>query len=270
MGFTSHFRRLDACQRVSHFLRNDALCYKLEQERLHTPSCTEGFVPLRYHAIGPRRRPRSVLMNAAANPSFALNYHDDVSGAAYVRRHCGDRVATAFGCFAAPANRADLFRFCALYAEGGVYLDADLISLVPLQRIVSPCAGASVGRDVPQKNLPGVQMKAIGGAPRHPLFQCMIDRIVSNVARRSVPPLPLLVSGPSLLSECYRNHSSGAVTTYIDARESYWPYSGLRTRDELLAYEVPNEERHYLYRDASYYLDAYLHNGIYTPGCTLR
>ena len=98
----------------------------------------------------------------------------------------------------------------------------------------------------------------------------MIDRIVSNVARRSVPPLPLLVSGSSLLSQCYRNHSSGTVTTYIDARESYWPYSGLRTRDELFAYEVPNEERHYLYRDASYYLDAYLHNGIYRPGCALR
>ena len=46
--------------------------------------------------------------------------------------------------------RADIFRFCALYADGGVYLDADLELMVPLDDTHSPCSHVTIGHDYPQ------------------------------------------------------------------------------------------------------------------------
>ena len=159
MGLSPRFRSDDACSRVSYQLRKDSMCFELEQAPLND-TCSSfseqtTILPRLYHAIGPRTRPKAVSMNAVANPSYRLNYHDDDSAPAYLRKHCGVQVAEAFRCFVAPANRADLFRFCALYAQGGVYLDADLILTAPMERLVLPCAQASVGRDIPQRGLPG-------------------------------------------------------------------------------------------------------------------
>ena len=113
-------------------------------------------------------------------------------------------------------------------------------------------------------------MKAIGGVPRHPLFHCMINRILQNVLARRHPALPLQVSGPTLLAECYANHSKGVIMTHLDTRHAYWPYTGLRTRDELLAYEMPHSSRHFRYEDPSYYHGLFIRGAVYTSDCPFR
>ena len=73
-------------------------------------------------------------------------------------------LAEAYRCLTPPAYRADLFRFCALSAQGGVYVDGDLLLLVPLDQTYSPCSAMSVGHDYPQARLPRAPLPLLHAA----------------------------------------------------------------------------------------------------------
>ena len=86
--------------------------------------------------------------------------------------------------------RADLFRFCAIWADGGIYLDADLEAVVPFSSMYKPCAHISVGLDTPTgrfHNLEQKQMKILAGAKGTLVGRCMIDSIIERVKTRWTP-----------------------------------------------------------------------------------
>lgn len=230
-----------ACHRVVGFAGNTLECHKYERSPLSGVDCTNQTprVPLVYHAVGrDGTPPYSVRSNAAANPAYRLHYLNDTAAAHFVRR-CGDLVHEAYKCFRAPAFRGDIFRFCALYIEGGVYLDTDLFLLTEMRSIYSPCANVSMGHDFPWHGTPGKQMKILAAAPRMPIFKCMLDSIVQNVRSR-ISSSPLSITGPALLIKCYKKHPEDVAFTYIDTRGANWPYSGMRAGRHILAYEKPS------------------------------
>ena len=227
-------------------------------------------VPRIYHAIGGRSMDFTVRQILDGNPEYRANYHDDDTAVTYLRDKCGATVSDAFRCLDASAYRADLFRFCALFAEGGVYLDADLVPLYPLSQLHLPCRNMSFGHDQPQNGLPGVQMKLLSAVPHHPVARCMIDRIVDHVAWRYVPRSSLYVSGPALLSECVKNHTGNdTYFTHLDSRGAAWPYTGIRTAERLLAFERPKEKRHWMNKDEDYYGAKHGKRSVYTEDCAV-
>lgn len=274
---------VDPCKRVD-IDRNDAsYCNPYERLPLIIPNCTRRstIVPRIYHAIsGGKAPPHIVMMNAAANPSYRLNYLDDRAAVDYIHSKCGQTVGRAYACINAPAYRADLFRYCALYAEGGVYMDTDIVALHPLPELYSPCSEATVGHDMPAPSAPGLQMKLLAGAPMSALFRCMVDAIVHNVRTRFIPTEEegsLSVSGPSLLYKCYRklqllNLSHRIAINHIDTRGAAWPYTGLRTNKDILAYERPNTRRHIHAApgdDKNDYGTLHRAGAIYTANCDI-
>ena len=126
------------------------------RSRAHAPSTrTLALRPGSFEDVGgSAERPSNVAMNAAVHlDGFVVNYHDDESAFEYVTKHCGREAGQAYRCLLAPAFRADLFRFCALSADGGVYLDTDLVLLKPIASVVDMCdAGATIGRDISTSN----------------------------------------------------------------------------------------------------------------------
>ena len=212
------------------------------------------------------------------NPLFQRHHVDDKSAFVFIRRNCGTEVAKAFSCIRPPAFRADLYRFCALYAVGGVYLDDDILPLQPLREIYSPCSSFSLGYDQAQgildmKNI-GMQMKILASAPGHELSKCMIKNIVENVRyRRQFKKHTFAFSGPQLLRKCYESHSNDVTITYMDTRGADWPYAGLRAGTNILAYEIPSASRHFeevVDRDrTNEYNDMVNSHDIYTASCEL-
>ena len=285
-----------ACKRVYADMSNEYLCLQYEQLPLHVVANEDveyKRVPDILHVISSTKSPPYIVNSTSrANPSYSLNYHNDDSAREYIHRHCGREVQQAFVCLEAPAYRADLFRFCALYAQGGVYLDADLIPAVPLREIYLADMNATFGHDWPQDGVnAGVQMKIVAGVPKNEIFKCMMDRIVQHVKWRYIPESALYVSGPSLLRECVYNYSllhgprkapklapGGALSfiynaniayTYLDTRNAIWPFTGMRTRQKLLTYEKPNEERHWRKADRADYGALHASKHIYSATCEL-
>jgi len=199
----------------------------------------------------------------AYNPDWAHHHYSDAEAFDFVQEHCGEEVAQAYDCLAPPAYRADLFRFCALYTKGGLYLDSDILPLVKLEELYDPCAIATIGHDWPQGK-PQKQMKILAGQQGAPIFLCMIQKIVGNVRSRLYPENPLALTGPMVLHECYADNQDGVSVTYRDTRDAAYPHSGMRGTDgALVAFEVPHHDGH------NYKIDFDLHE-VYRPTCGLH
>ena len=251
-------------------------CKSYEDARLIVPDCSlrEKNIPRVLHSIGKKGIPFTLSMVIAANPSYTLKRHDDTSAEIYIRKHCGEEVSKAFSCLLAPSFRADLFRFCALYADGGVYLDEDIIPMKPLNEIISECSRATVGHDFPANGQPAKQMKILSAAPKSELMKCAMDTIVDNVRKMAIPDSPLALTGPLLLQECYDRTPEDVAITYIDTRNAVWPYSGMRAGTDILAYEFPDSPKHFCLgnacNDKRDYAALYKEGNVYRESCALH
>ena len=76
-----------------------------------------------------------------ANPDHAITLFDDGSALAFLSARAAPEVARAYRRARYPTTRADLFRLAWLFAEGGIYADADDRCLRPLSRILPAGAG---------------------------------------------------------------------------------------------------------------------------------
>ena len=271
---------LSSCSRVLPTLNDHNFCSNYEKLPLDYPeSCEAGKkskVPKIYHVIyGTNDPPFIVQSNTAANPQYRVNYQNDESAETYIRKHCGEHVAEAYNCFVPTAYRADIFRFCALYAEGGLYMDADMVPVGPFETLYSNCSGFSLGHDFPWGGIEGKQMKILASEPKHGITLCMLESIVGNVKNREIGDTSLSITGPTLLHKCYQKFIDSSdekvAITYLDTREAVWPYTGMRTTERILAYEVPNPGRHFptLKKTSVDYAELYEKKAIYKKECTL-
>ena len=217
-------------------------------------------IPRRLHMVDKDLVPSfSIQSIRNSNLDYTLRYYNDSEARDYVYRNAGKHVGRAYDCIHPAAYRGDLFRFVVLFYEGGLYMDADLTPLVPLDELYDSCRDFTLGHDIPQGNtvdendsyfLPGMQQKILASVPKHPIAKCMIENIVRNVEQRSTFSMEklFLFSGPSLLYRCYKKYTvktdSRVALWYHDTRNAQWPYSGLRRRNKLLAFERPSASRH--------------------------
>ena len=248
-GAYSTITTLAACSRtmLGVSARNAHFCEEYENLELNVPNCTKmgNLVPRIIHSVGRTSKNQIAAASASLNPAYRLNRHDDESAAKYVAKNCGEEILKAYKCFIPDSFRADVFRFCALYADGGVYLDEDIVLLHPLDEIISFCSLATVGHDFPTGGVQAKQMKILASAPSAPIFKCALEKILINVRRRAYPSSPLGFTGPVLLHECYMRYPENVAITYKDTHQALWPYTGLRAGNKILAYEYPYSSKHF-------------------------
>jgi len=250
---------------------------------VHEPKCAlkdSVVIPKILHSIGYSPIVSSYLRTAAIDASFVNHHVDDANGYNFIRKHCSSDAAKAYKCLNPAAFRADLFRFCALYAQGGVYLDEDIVLLKPLNQTVSMCSAFSLGYDQSTGTYLsvatiGMQMKILASVPGHPISLCMITNIVEHVRSRfDGVKRPLAITGPELLRKCFLLHEHYDVkVTYLDTRGADWPYSGLRRGADIIAYEKSSRNRHFseimVSDGAQEYAEAVKKRQVYSPACEL-
>lgn len=236
-------------------------------------------VPSVVHTISKERDiPFSMKIFLQAQAGFRHHHESDASAFEYIRDRCSLDLAKAYQCIKPPAFRADLYRFCALFAEGGIYLDVDIVSLVPIEELFSRCSAFTLGYDQaqgrPEIGNIGMQMKILASEPGSKISSCMLMRILDNVKnRRQFRKRTLEFSGPQLLKRCYEEFSKDVAITYVDTRGADWPYTGLRVGSKILAYEKPSARRHFpeiVERDKRFeYNDMVQRYDLYDSNCKL-
>jgi len=134
---------------------------------------------------------------ARHHPGAAITRFDDATARAYLQARFAPVVTQAFDSAREPAMRADLFRLAWLYAEGGIYADADDRchgSLAPLLRPGLALAfylepWATIGNNF------------MAAAPRQPLLADALGRAATAVLRGD-RDLVWLSTGPGMMSRC--------------------------------------------------------------------
>ncbi|HEY5410526.1 MAG TPA: glycosyltransferase [Caulobacteraceae bacterium] len=72
----------------------------------------------------------------ATNPEMKHRLFDRDSASWFIGKWVGRRERQTFDALAVPAMQADYFRLCAIWAQGGVWVDADYQSGVPLRDVL--------------------------------------------------------------------------------------------------------------------------------------
>jgi mannosyltransferase OCH1-like enzyme len=118
---------------------------------------------------------------------------------AYLDENFGRNVVDAYRACAVPAMKADLFRYCVLFREGGIYADADVACIADLGPLL---------HDVPRVMLFRRQIRIANdfmyfGSPRDPLLERVIGIAARNIALRISNDV-WRVTGPGIMTALFR------------------------------------------------------------------
>jgi Glycosyltransferase sugar-binding region containing DXD motif len=146
-----------------------------------------------------------------ANPGAQHLIFDEQTAAELIAERFGDRQLRAFRSCAVPAMQADYFRYCAIYALGGVYVDADLACRHSLDGLHH-----YEGQLFEHPNGPMVNgffaFRSIG----HPLLAMTIEIATRNIENRWTNNVGF-VTGPLIFTGLNRLRQTGSIEKMRDA-----------------------------------------------------
>lgn len=170
------------------------------------------------------------------NPEFTHHLFDDEDCRNYIKQKFDADVLNAYDKLKPSAYKADLWRYCVLYKEGGIYMDIKfkcnpdfkLVELVDKEHFVFErpyikSRKISLEDELKQLQSPDYALFAYNNVDRtlwkdgkigiynafmvckagNPLLNECIDRIVKNVKSKNYGHNPLYPTGPGLMGEIY-------------------------------------------------------------------
>jgi hypothetical protein len=129
------------------------------------------------------------------NPGFRHRLFDREAASRFIGRRVGEREQRAFDAIAVPAMQADYFRLCAVWARGGVYVDADCRCIAPLEKLL---------RRAPRTLMPFADGHILNGVvmcrqPGDAFLRACLDLATLNIEARSLHSA-YAAAGPGVLN----------------------------------------------------------------------
>jgi mannosyltransferase OCH1-like enzyme len=154
------------------------------------------------------------------NPDYTHTFYNDADARGFIRVHFDAQVNAAYDALAPGAARADLWRYCIMYIQGGVYVDADCRCTVALREwLPTDCPLVVVADHTTDATLALFQA-FLAAVPRHPLFKRAIDTVVEHVQDRKHERSIFDLCGPRCLGRCLNMIRERAVESPWSARTS--------------------------------------------------
>lgn len=157
----------------------------LDQTPREEPKTEQEIPRIIYQTMKSRKVPASMKKAIDTwidlNPEYEYQYFDDQRCREFIRVNFDTRVLNAYDTLVPGAFKADLWRYCILYLQGGVYVDVDMVAILPLKEIIEPDDEFISVRD----HDPNAIFNAfIACKPQHPFLKEMIDYVVNSVETR--------------------------------------------------------------------------------------
>jgi mannosyltransferase OCH1-like enzyme len=149
------------------------------------------------------------------NPEFEYHLYDDNDCKEFIRKHFDSDVLMAFEKLVPGAYKADLWRYCILYINGGIYIDIKYVCINQFKLISFLDKEYYVlDRDVfdldnlinNQKPKKGIYNGLMVCKPKNKLLLILIKQIVKNVKNKFYGYNSLNPTGPILFADMYTKY----------------------------------------------------------------
>ena len=138
------------------------------------------------------------------NPGYEYVFYDDKECRDFIKKHFHKSVLHAYDALIPGAFKADLFRYCELYINGGWWFDIDMLSVGSIDAFVRPEIEFACPRDAGVYDAPGLYQALLGCSKLNPILARVIREVVRTVASggRLHGTCSLILTGPRLLGKC--------------------------------------------------------------------
>lgn len=144
------------------------------------------------------------------NPDYELRIYNGIDCENYLKKYFSDEIYLAYKKINAFAFKCDLFRYCVLYKEGGIYSDIRSVCLVDLEKIMPKDLKWFSAKDIPwyppsdlhhlikhkKKRVSAMQNTFIMSIPFHPYLKEIIKISVENIKNEEYGIHPLSITSP--------------------------------------------------------------------------
>lgn len=126
-----------------------------------------------------------------------LHYFDDRDCRRHIETHFDSSVLKAYDSLIPTAFKADLWRFCILYTNGGIYGDLSQKVLVPYD-VNANRSDMILTRDrgVCCSSTDNIQISFMASVPRNPILKYIIDRTSQDILDKKMGRCSLDITGP--------------------------------------------------------------------------
>lgn len=131
------------------------------------------------------------------NPEYDYELFDDEDCRKFLLKHFGQNYVNAFDILIPGAFKCDFWRYCYLYINGGVYLDIDMVPLVPLRELIDEDDKFISVVDRTVIGIIGVYQAFIACVPNHPINFYSQQIAFTNISTRRTGITDILcITGP--------------------------------------------------------------------------
>lgn len=165
-----------------------------------------------------------------AHPTYGHTLFNDQTAAAYLAKHAQPGALNAFMSTRDRAQRADIFRLAWLYANGGIYIDADDRCRGPLEPLL-PSGKTFVAF---QEDYGSIANNFLAVAPQHPIIKRALDLAIEATIRGD-REIVWLSTGPGMLTRAFAQY----LAEHADRLDDTLRTIAILERHEVRAALVP-------------------------------
>lgn len=157
-------------------------------------------------SILPPKMQEVIDQNRLLNPEFTFHIYDDIQCREYIQNNFEKEVVYAFDKLIPGAYKADLWRLCVLFIEGGIYLDIKFkcINGFTFKEVIDK---EYFTLDIPSlswtNKMHGIYNGFMVCKSKNPFLWKCICKIVDNVEKEEYGKSCLFPTGPGLLGDIY-------------------------------------------------------------------
>ena len=147
------------------------------------------------------------------NPGFTIKYYSDKDSREFIKNNYDNDILISYDKLIPGAYKADLFRYCILYKNGGIYSDLTQRFTIPFRKLIDlENDNLYLVKDIDHYKIngegysKGIQISFMASRPGNEIFLKAIKQIVRNVNDKFYGDNPLHPTGPSLFYNILQNY----------------------------------------------------------------